>query len=82
MIPCRHTRFVAKPAWVRHEVLRLRALLPRGVGCRTIADLFNRRFTGHADPARRNSVCSSTVGNRVKANQYQVTVMRRNAPGR
>ncbi len=75
---CRSTRVVGKPAWVRHEVLRLRALLPRGAGCRTIADLFNRRFAGHADPARRNSVCSSTVGNWVKANQYQVTVMRRN----
>lgn len=77
MVPCRHARFVSKPAWVRHEVLRLKALMPPRTGCRTIARLFNRRFAGHADPARRNSVCSSTVGNWVKVNLYEIAVMRR-----
>lgn len=75
---CRSNRFTGKPAWVRHEVLRLRALMPRGTGYRTIAILFNRRFAAHANPARRASVCRSTVGNWVKANLYQITVMRRN----
>ena len=39
------------------------------------AHLFNRRFVDHANPARRNSVCSSTVGNWVKANLYDITVL-------
>ena len=74
---CRSTRFAGKPAWVRHEVLRLKALMPRGTGCRTIASLFNRRFAAHVDPARRASVCRSTVANWIKANLYQITVLRR-----
>ena len=74
---CRSTRFVGKPAWVQHEVLRLKALMPRGTGCRTIAGLFNRRFAAHVDPARRASVCRSTVANWIKANLYQITVLRR-----
>ena len=72
------TRCTGKPACVRHEVLRLKALMVPGTGYRTIAEVFNRRFAAHADPAHRNSVCSSTVGNWVKANQYQIAVMRRN----
>ena len=36
----RHAR---KPAWVRREVIRLKALIP-DAGCRCIAAVFNRRF--------------------------------------
>ncbi len=35
-----------KPAWVKAEVIRLKALMQYQGGCRTIADSFNRRF-GH-----------------------------------
>lgn len=37
----RHNR--AKPEWVKHEVLRLKALMPHD-SCRKIEDCFNRRF--------------------------------------
>ena len=74
----RATRFVGKPAWVRHEVLRLKALLPPTTGYRTISRLFNRRFVNHANPLRRASVSKSTVRNWVTANRYEVTVLRRN----
>ena len=76
--PGRSTRFVPKPPWVRLEVLRLKALTPPRTGCRTIANMFNRRFSQHANPARRASVCKSTVRNWVTKNQYEITVMRRN----
>ena len=33
----------AKPAWVKHEVLRLKALMPDGT-CRKIRDCFNQRY--------------------------------------
>jgi transposase InsO family protein len=36
-------RACAKPAWVRSELQRLKALMP-DAGCRAIADCFNRRF--------------------------------------
>lgn len=73
---CCQTRFTAKPAWVRHEVLRLKALMP-GSGCRKIADAFNRRFAAHVNPQRRASVCSSTVAAWIKANLCQIAALRR-----
>lgn len=33
-----------KPTWVTREIIRLKALMP-DAGCRTIANIFNRRYT-------------------------------------
>lgn len=41
--PARRFCVHPKPKWVRHEIIRLKALLPEA-GCRTIAHHFNRRF--------------------------------------
>jgi len=41
--PVTFPRTPPKPAWVRKEVIRLKALMPEA-GCRRIADSFNRRF--------------------------------------
>lgn len=51
-----HHRFHAqpKPKWVKHEIIRLKAVMPQA-GCRTIAHHFNRR---HA--ARRTMTVSKT----------------------
>lgn len=42
--PCVYARSRAKPAWVRQEIIRLKALMSHA-GCRRIADSFNRRFS-------------------------------------
>ena len=36
-------RIAPKPEWVKKEILRLKALMPK-TGCRTIKNIFNRRF--------------------------------------
>lgn len=52
-----------KPDWVLHEVLRLKALMGKQVGCRKVADTFNRL---HA-PTR---VGKSFVSNTIRNHQY------------
>lgn len=52
-----------KPDWVVHEVLRLKALMGKQVGCRKVADTFNRL---HA-PTR---VGKSFVSNTIRNHQY------------
>jgi putative transposase len=63
-------RVQTKPAWVLHEVLRLKALMP-AAGCRRIADVFNRRFAPTA------SVSKSFVAYSVRAHRYEIEVLRR-----
>jgi multisubunit Na+/H+ antiporter MnhG subunit len=52
-----------KPDWVVQEVLRLKALMGKQVGCRKVADTFNRL---HA-PTR---VGKSFVSNTIRNHQY------------
>lgn len=61
-----------KPAWVVREIIRLKALMP-DAGCRTIANIFNRRYT--AD--RKMSVGKSFVADTLRRNRYEIVVQRR-----
>ena len=61
-----------KPAWVKTEVLRLKALMPQA-GCRTIAHHFNRRWA-----ARRQMTVSKTyVADTYRTHQYTTMHARR-----
>jgi hypothetical protein len=53
-----------KPTWVKHEVVRLKALMPQA-GCRTIAHLFNRRWT----PRRGMTVSKTYVADTCRKHQ-------------
>jgi hypothetical protein len=50
------TRAQPKPAWVRREVIRLKALMP-DAGCRTVAHVFNRRYAA----GRKTTVLSGVM---------------------
>ncbi|TKB54424.1 MAG: transposase family protein [Nitrospira sp.] len=61
-----------KPAWVRNEVTRLKAVMPRA-GCRTIAHHFNRRWR-----VRRQMTVSKTyVADTCRKQQYAILHARR-----
>jgi len=62
----------AKPAWVKHEVLRLKALMPLG-GCRKIVDCFNRRFGF----TRQMTVGKSYVSDTIRKHRYEIQVLRK-----
>jgi hypothetical protein len=65
-------RSPAKPAWVKKEVIRLKALLPQA-GCRRIAQTFNRRFA----IARRMTVGKTLVSELIRQHRYEIDVLRR-----
>ena len=62
----------AKPEWVVHEVLRLKALMPHS-GCRKIADSFNRRF----EEARQMTISKTYVSNTIRKHFHEILVLRR-----
>ena len=62
----------AKPEWVIHEVLRLKALMPH-TGCRKIADIFNRKF----EEARKMTVGKTYVSNTIRKHYHEILVLRR-----
>jgi putative transposase len=65
-------RSSAKPAWVRHEVIRLKALMPQA-GCRAVSEVFNRRFA-----ARRCVTVGKTfVCEVVRKHRYEIDIVRR-----
>jgi putative transposase len=70
--PAHRFRAHPKPAWVRSEIIRLKALMP-AAGCRTIAHCFNRRF---AVP-KRMTVGKTYVADTVRRNQYAILQIRR-----
>ena len=61
-----------KPEWVRHEVIRLKALMPEG-GCRTIAQTFNRRFSH----TKEMTVGKTFVSELIQRHQYEIQVVRK-----
>ncbi len=65
-------RFPAKPEWVRQEVIRLKALIPKA-GCRAISAIFNRRFAAK----RRMTVGKTFVAELVRQHRYEIDVVRR-----
>jgi len=70
--PARHFRAHPKPAWVRTEIIRLKAIMP-AAGCRTIAHCFNRRF---AVP-KRMTVGKTYVADTIRRNHYAILHTRR-----
>ncbi len=68
--PIRRTR--AKPAWVKHEVLRLKAHMPQD-SCRKIEDCFNRRF----EFTRKMTVRKTYVSYTISRHLYEIQVLRK-----
>lgn len=68
----RGPRGAAKPAWVRDEVLRLKALMPEA-GCRSIELIFNRRFA----LARGVSIGKTYVARVLVAHRYELQARER-----
>jgi transposase InsO family protein len=62
-----------KPDWLKHEIIRLKALMPQA-GCRTIADLCNRRFAA----SRKVTVGKTCVHEILHRHAYEVQILRRN----
>ena len=58
--------------WVVREIIRLRALMPN-VGCRKIADVFNRRHAA----SRKITVGKTFVSDTLRRHRYEIEVMRR-----
>lgn len=65
-------RTQVKPAWVTREIIRLKALMP-DTGCRTLANIFNRRYAA----SRKMTVGKSFVADTVRRHQYEIQAMRR-----
>ena len=70
--PCSTVFAQPKPTWVKHEVIRLKALMP-DAGCRTIAHHFNRRWTSQ----RQMTVGKSYVACTLKKHHYLILEARR-----
>jgi transposase InsO family protein len=70
-IPASLRRCRPKPPWVHRELIRLRAWSPE-LGCRTLAEVFNRRFA-----ARGISVGKSHVANVLRQATVEIVRMRR-----
>lgn len=66
-------RFHKKPDWVPKEVIRMKALMPE-VGCRKLADSFNRRFA----QSKQITVGKTYVGNVIRDHQQEIQVLRNN----
>lgn len=67
-----HIHQRAKPVWVRKEVIRLKALMPKA-GCRRVADSFNRRFA----LKRKLTVGRTFVNETIRKHQYEIAIVRR-----
>lgn len=70
-VPTRRYRAHPKPAWVRKEIIRLKALMP-DAGCRTIAHLFNRRFAVR----KQMTVGKIYVADTVRRHQHAILLAR------
>ncbi len=64
-------RHPPKPAWVRREIIRLKALMP-DAGCRMIAATFNRRFAA----SHSMTVGKSFVNSVIRKHDYEIQVQR------
>jgi len=57
-----------KPAWVRREIIRLKALTSDAGTCRVIAHIFNRRFAAK----RKMTVGKTFVAEVIRKHQYDI----------
>lgn len=67
----RQVRSQAKPAWVRAELIRLKAWSP-DAGCRVIAEIFNRHFA-----ERDVTVGKTYVAGVLRQSKYDIVLLRR-----
>lgn len=61
-----------KPDWLKHEIIRLKAVMPLA-GCRTISDICNRRFT----VSRKVTVGKTFVHETLRRHDYEIQFLRR-----
>jgi putative transposase len=63
-----------KPEWIRQDILRLKALLPKSAGVRQIAATFNRMQAAKSNPSKTSpwSVSKSYVANLLRDQQLEV----------
>ena len=66
-----------KPAWVRQEVIRLKALMSQA-GCRIIAHTFNRKFAQN----KQMTVSKTFVNETVKKHKYEIQILRKKIKNR
>lgn len=72
MVPPRPVFAPPKPKWVRHEVIRLKALLSQA-GCRMITHTFNRRWQSR----KQMTVSKTYVADTCRRHQYLIYERRR-----
>ena len=70
-LPVTHYYNQPKPEWIRKEIIRLKALLPK-FGCRKIADTFNRIY--EASTGMR--VSKTFVSDVIRQHQYEIQILR------
>ena len=68
-----HRYSTQKPEWLKTEIIRLKALMPQA-GCRSIADLCNRRFAA----SRKVTVGKTYVHQILQQHDYEIQILRRN----
>src|SRR3990172_3923292 len=68
-----HRHSPQKPEWLKAEIIRLKALMPQA-GCRTIADICNRRFAA----SRKVTVGKTYVHQILQQHDYEIQILRRN----
>ena len=61
-----------KPAWVRKEIIRLKALMPEA-GCRYIASLFNRKYAA----VKNMTVGKTFVSHVIQKHAYEIQILRK-----
>jgi transposase InsO family protein len=66
-----------KPAWVKQEVIRLKALMAEA-GCRTIANTFNRRFAED----RQMTVSKTYANDVIRKHKYEIQILRKKIKNR
>lgn len=65
-------RHPKKPDWVKKEIIRMKALM-LDMGCRKLADSFNRRFAH----SRQMTVGKTYVNGVIRDHQYEIQVLRK-----
>jgi putative transposase len=71
-----------KPAWVKSEVLRLKALMPTGTGVRKIAATFNRMHCNHAQLDKRQRISKTYVAKLISNNLLEIHNIRKQVRAR
>lgn len=71
-----------KPAWVKKEVLRLKALMPVGTGVRKIAATFNRMQSNNTQASQCQHISKTYVANLIGSNRLEIHNMRKQVRSR